>query len=223
LGMNLFGPVRIGKISELYQGKQKTLRGTPIWTPYFERAYVPGIASDKIPVDRWNRPGYAERFARLLGQAAAPNFIVGRGDGLAEETPDEELIVFFDDGDEIVVERDGMPEELVVVHHTGSFWHFAEPLERFAAAYARPVTSRDDDLPDRDAFARIYLEAMIARFAEIQRNYREDRHAFDRLFQLRHVRSDGNFAHRWQCVLRRLDETNPDELKDAIAACLRSR
>ena len=111
LGMNLFGPVRIGKISELYHGTQKERDGTPIWTPYFERDYVHGIASDKVTKDHWSRPGYAERFAQLLGQAAASNIIVGRGDGKAEGIADEDLMVFFDDGDEIIVERDGMVDE----------------------------------------------------------------------------------------------------------------
>jgi len=221
LGMNLFGPVRIGKISELYHGTQEKLDGTPIWPPYFEREYVRGIASDKLTRDHWSRPGYAERFAQLLGQAAASNIIVGRGDGQAEEIADEDLIVFFDDGDEVIVERDGMIESLVVMHHTGSFWHFRPPLCRFAAAYARPVNRRRDELPDPAAFARIYLDAMIERFKDIQREYREDRHAFEHLFHLRQPRAEGNFAHRWECVLKRLEETDPDKLKEALAACLR--
>ncbi len=221
LGMNLFGPVRIGKISELYKGTQAEYAGTPVWTPYFERDYVPGIASDKVTEDRLSRPGYAERFAELLGQAAASNLIVGRGDGPSDGIPDEELIVFFDDGDEILVEREGMVEDLVVMHHTGSFWHFDQPLYRFAAAYARPVTRRREHLPDPDTFARIYLDALVERFMCIQREYREDRHAFDRLFHLRHVRHEGNFVHRWTCVLRRLDETDPAKLKESIATFLR--
>lgn len=220
LGMNLFGPVRIGKISELYLGTQADRVGTPIWTPYFERDYVPGIASDKITKDHLSRPGYAERFAELLGRAAASNLIVGRGDGITQGIPDERLIVFFDDGDEVLVEREGIVEDLVVMHHTGSFWHFDQPLVRFAAAYARPVTRRRKDLPDAQCFARIYLEAMIDRFTAIQREYREDRHAFERLFHLRHVRREGNFAHRWQCVLQRLDQTDPAQLKQAIASVL---
>jgi hypothetical protein len=107
------------------------------------------------------------------------------------------------------------------MHHTGSFWHFDQPLCRFAAAYARPVTRRREELPDPDAFARIYLDSMIDRFTSLQQEYREDRHAFDHLFHLRHVRREGNFAHRWQCVLKRLEETEPAELKEAIAVLLR--
>ena len=160
-------------------------------------------------------------FAELLGQAAASNIIVGRGDGTAEGIRDEDLVVFFDDGDEIIVEREGMAESLMVMHHTGSFWHYDQPLRRFAAAYARPVTRRREELPDPAAFARIYLDSMIDRFTSIQGEYREDRHAFEHLFHMRHVRREGNFAHRWQCVLKRLEATDPAELKKAIAEFLR--
>ena len=221
LGMRLFGPVRIGKISELYHGRQKECAGMPVWTPCFERDYVQGIASDKVTSGQLSRPGYADRFAELLGQAAASNLIVGRGDGSSQGIADEHLIVFFDDGDEILVEREGMVEDLVVVHHTGSFWHFDQAFYRFAAAYARPVTRRWEELPDPDGFARIYLEALLERFVSIQREYREDRHAFDHLFHLRHARREGNFAHRWKCVLQRLDETDPTQLRAALAGFLR--
>jgi hypothetical protein len=222
LGMNLVGPVRIGKISEIYQGRHEQYAGTPVWTPYFERDYVQGIASDKIKGNQLMRPGYAERFAELLGRAAASNLIVGRGDGPSSGISAEQLIVFFDDGDEILVEREAMVEELVVMHHTGSFWHFGQPLYGFAAAYARPVTRRWEDLPDPESFARVYLDALVEQLTSIQREYRGDRHAFDHLFHLRHVRREGNFAYRWECVLRRLDKTDPAKLEKAIAVFLES-
>lgn len=217
LGMNLFGPVRIGKISELYEGTKAAFKGTPIWTPYFERSYVPGFASDTVGSDRLQRPGFADRFAVLLGRAAASNLIVGRGDGATEGFPDEELIVFFDDGDEVLVEKDGLLDDLVVMHHTGSFWHYDQPLCRFGFAYARPVLRRQRDLPDPAGFARLYLDSLMERFVSIQGEYRDDPHAFDNLFHLRHVRQEGNFAHRWQCVLKRLNTTDPAQLRECIA------
>ena len=216
LGMNLFGPVRIGKISELYEGTKAAFKGTPIWTPYFERSYVPGFASDSIGGDRLQRPGYADCLAVLLGRAAASNLIVGRGDGATEGFPDEELIVFFDDGDEVLVEKDGRLDDLVVMHHTGSFWHYDQPLCRFGYAYARPVLRRQRELPDPAGFARLYLDSLMERFVSIQGEYREDPHAFDNLFHLRHVRQEGNFAHRWQCVLKRLNTTDPAQLRECI-------
>ena len=65
-----------------------------IWSTYFQRDYIRGIASDKIPACRFEDPAYALQFARLLGRAAAPNMIVGRCDLNGQ--------VLFDDGDEVV-------------------------------------------------------------------------------------------------------------------------
>ncbi len=221
LGMKLFGPVRVGKISERYQGKRAEFHDMPIWTPYFERDYVDGVASDRISRDRLCRPAYAKRLAELLGQAAAHNLVVGRGDGKAEEVRDEDLIIFFDDGDEIVIGGDDLPTGLVVMHHTGSFWHFHVPLCRFAAAYAKPVANRIAHLPDPAVFAATYVEALIDRFAAIQAEYRGNRRAYQRLFHLRPMPRDQNFSQRWMSVLHRLDQTDPAALKGALEARLR--
>jgi hypothetical protein len=208
LGMNLGGPVTLGKVGELYHGNRR------IWTPYYERDYVRGIASDKVPRSRFESPDYTQRFAELLGRAAATNLIVGRGG-----SPDE---VFFDDGDEVITEGlDGMPEDLVVTHHTGSFWHFRVPLDQLAPAYANPVNQRAEFLPDPAGFARVYLEALVNRFVEIQRDYRHRRGAFDRLFHFREANPAGNFAYRWACVLKHLDEADPQQLAQIIQAHFR--
>ena len=96
LTMNLPGALVTSKIREIYRGEQTSLHDTQIWTPYFERDYVRGTATDKLPAERLQRDGYALRFAELLGRAAAPNMIVGRcGD---------DGHVFFDDGDEVIIE-----------------------------------------------------------------------------------------------------------------------
>jgi hypothetical protein len=206
--MNLGGPVTLGKVGELYHGNRR------IWTPYYERDYVRGIASDKIPRSRFESPDYTQRFAELLGRAAATNLIVGRGGA-----PDE---VFFDDGDEVITEGpNGMPEDLVVTHHTGSFWHFRLPLDQLAPAYANPVNQRAEFLPDPAGFARVYLEALVNRFVEIQRDYRHRRVAFDQLFHFRESNPAGSFAYRWACALRHLDEADPQQLAQIIQAHFR--
>ncbi len=209
LGMNLGGHVVVGKVGERYVGHSHYAQNRRIWTPYFERDYVRGIASDKVPRSRFQKPEYMRRFAELLGRAAATNLIVGRGDVASE--------VFFDDGDEVIIEgEDGLPEDLIVTHHTGSFWHFKIPLEELAAAYAVPVNMRADFLPDTAAFAQVYLSALVDRFTEIQQLYREKRAAFDQLFHFRDVNPAGNFAYRWTCVLERLDATDAQQLGQAI-------
>ena len=52
------------RISETYLGNRWDHRGIPISSPYFERDYIPGIASDKLPSSRFKNPAYATAFAR---------------------------------------------------------------------------------------------------------------------------------------------------------------
>ena len=78
LGMNLTRRVAMRRLSEIYHGTNARFRGEPIRTIYFEREYLPGIATDKLPLEKYARPGYAPRLAALLGRAAASSIIVGR-------------------------------------------------------------------------------------------------------------------------------------------------
>ncbi|MCC6579101.1 MAG: hypothetical protein IT440_01575, partial [Phycisphaeraceae bacterium] len=132
LGMNLAGRVWTRKIQERYDGSNRAHHGATIWSPYVQRDYIPGIASDKAPRARLRDPDYAAQLATALGRAAAANIIVGRAD-LHEQ-------VVFDDGDEILVEdAQGGIADVVVADPTGSFTRFRQPLVEDAAAYAAPV------------------------------------------------------------------------------------
>ena len=127
----------------------------------------------------------------------------------------------FDDGDEVVREgEDGLPLEILVMDHSGAFGEYKLPLETFAPHYARPVNTRDKVVPDPKGFANAYLDAFLARFLHIQGDYRKRRRAFDNL--CKHCKYDpaGSFGFRWECVLRRLDETNPYTLVEAIRRCI---
>ncbi len=215
LGMNLTRRVVMRRLSEVYLGCNQRYRGELIRTTYFERDYLPGIASDKLPMEKYERPGYAVRLAEQLGQAAAVSIIVGR----AFEWGRKPL---FDDGDEVVREgENGLPAEILVGDHSGAFGEYKQPLETFAAYYARPVNTRDRVLPDAVEFARVYLEALRGHFLRIQGDYRKRRRAFDTLFK--HCRYDtgGSFAYRWECVLRRLDQTDAEALVEAIRRNIR--
>ena len=53
LGMNLSHRVIMRRLNESYQGANARFRGERIRTTYFEREYVPGIATDKLPADRY--------------------------------------------------------------------------------------------------------------------------------------------------------------------------
>ncbi|MCX6928004.1 MAG: hypothetical protein NT154_33060 [Verrucomicrobia bacterium] len=210
LGMNVARRVAMRRLSEIYTGKNPRFRGEMIRTIYFEREYLPGMATDKVPLENYGHPGYGSKLAVLLGQAAASSMIVGR----ALESGKRPV---FDDGDEVVREgEDGLPSEILVVDHSGAFGDYKLPLETFAAHYARPANIRDKVVPDPKGFATCYLTAFREQFLHIQGDYRKRRRAFDTLFK--HCKYDvgGSFAYRWECVLSRLDQTNPDALVEAI-------
>lgn len=209
LGMNLPPRVTVRRLVEKYSGTQQQFRGTMIWSPYFQRDYIHGIASDKMPGYRFRSEAFALRFARLLGRAAAVNMIVGRCD-LAGN-------VLFDDGDEVVIEdADGLPCDIVVADHTGTFADYLSDLGEFAADYAAPLNRRIDMVPFPDRFAEAYLDAIEERFAAVQQEYARQRRGFDTLFKHQPCDEAGNLAYRWKRVLERLDTTDPSELKQRI-------
>lgn len=213
LGMNLPPRTIARKMTERYFGRCKEYAGMTIWTPYFERDYVYGIATDKMPNRRLENHQFALRFARLLGAAAAPNMIVGRCD--------LEGHVVFDDGDEVVVEdSQGMPAEIVVADHTATFTNYTQDLRCFAAAYATPVNRRARYVPDPQAFFDAYVESFVERFYHIQQEYRKRKRAFDTLFKHRPRDPAGSFAYRWEQTLERLNRTDPQELAELIRRSL---
>lgn len=214
LGMNLSRRTVMRRLSEVYMGQAQRYRGQVIRTPYFEREYVPGIATDKLPLDRYTRPGYARALAGLLGTAAASSLIVGRSL--------EDARSAFDDGDEVVIENEfGLPVEILVADHSGAFTEYDLPLEKFAAEYARPVNRRAALVLDAGEFAETYLAALEAHYTHIQSDYRKRRRAFDNLFKGRKYDPAGSFAYRWERVLSRLDQTDSARIIQAVRSHLR--
>jgi len=207
LGMNLPPRMTTRKISEHYRGARYD--GQLIWSTYFERDYLPGLASDKIPRSRFQNPAYGLKFAELLGKAAASNLIVGR--------MNLQNAVLFDDGDEIVLESSsGLPAELIVSDHTGTFTDYFSQLDAFASAYAAPILRRLAFFPSPPAVVDAYIDAFVGRFSHIQEDYRLRKRAFDMLFKHRPRDERGSFAYRWERVLDRLNHTNPVNLGKVI-------
>lgn len=214
LGMHLPARVTMRRTREKYKGARHEFQDTWIWVTYFERDYVRGIATDKIPAHKYANEIYSLRLARLLGEAAASNLIVGR----ARENSDT---VIFDDGDEVIVEDDEeLPKELIVTDHSGAFANYLTPLTVLARQYAAPVNIRVDRVPNANAFAQAYIDALQKKFVHVQQEYRKRQRAFDSLFK--HLPRDpkGSFAYRWECVLKRLNETDVDALIRAVQESL---
>lgn len=207
LGMNLPHRVATQKINEHYRGGRYD--GQLIWSTYFERDYLPGLASDKIPSSRYQNATFALNFAELLGKAAAANLIVGR--------MNLQGTVLFDDGDEVILENsNGIPAELMVSDHTGAFMDYLSPLDTFARAYAAPLLRRRSFFQEPQAVTDAYLAAFVARFSRTQQEYRRRKRAFDTLFKHRPRDERGSFAYRWECILDRLNRTNPVYLEATI-------
>jgi hypothetical protein len=165
-------------------------------------------------MDRYMQAGYAERLARLLGHAACASLVVGRA-------LDSGAHAVFDDGDEVVQEdAEGMPVEILVADHTGAFGEYQKPLEAFAATYARPVNKRDKIVPNPKQFGELYLAALAEQFSHLQADYRKRRRAFDTFFKHCAYDPRGSFGFRWECVLRRLDQTDVKSLTASIRALI---
>jgi hypothetical protein len=210
LGMKLTRRVIMRRLRELYQGKNERYRGQIIHTTYFEREYLTGVATDKVPLESYSRPGYALKLAYLLGQAGATSMIVGRA--LEEGTRP-----VFDDGDEVVRDDEsGLPCEILIGDHSGAFGEYTMPFEHFVDHYAKPVNIRAKYVPEPEQFAETYLAAFREQFLHVQGDYRKRRRAFDTLFKHLHYDPAGSFAYRWECVLRRLDQADVEKLVTAI-------
>src|SRR5665213_2655878 len=209
LGMNLPARVAARKLGERYAGKNPRYLGRLIWSAYFERDYVAGLATDKVAAARFADDAFALNFARLLGRAAAPNLIVGRCDLHGN--------AIFDDGDELViVDACGMPIDIVVADPTGTFTDYLHDLRDLAPGYAGAINRRLPFLNDPRAFARTFLAAFVDRFNQVRQEYIKRQRAFDTLFK--HLPRDeaGSFRYRWESVLRRLQTADAAELAEGI-------
>ncbi len=214
LGMNLVLFQRALKVSEEYTGSNVRYRGRRIWSPYFQRDYISGIPTDQVLARKLADPRYAVSFARLFGQAAATNMIVGRAELSGE--------VVFDVGDEIVVENSaGLPSRIIVADHVGTFVDWRGSLESRASEYGRPIKIRLAAITDRDQFINAFLSGFTERFVHIKEEYIKHRRAFDTLFKHRPWDPAGSHACRWSHVLERLRYADAHKLSQLIAAQIR--
>lgn len=215
LGMHLPPQVHMRRLTEEYAGSRKEFKGRFFPVIYFERDFILGVPSHKIPERKLAETRYAFGVAKFLGKAAAANLIVGR---CSEAQDNKPMQCVFDSGNELIVEgSDGLPAELTVVAHSGAFVAWRQPsLTVFAEAYAAPVNQRVHLVADPRAFAEAYLDALKLEMEHIQMEYGRQRNAFDGLFKHLPRNEHGNFAHRWDCVLKRLREAEIPQIIKAI-------
>ena len=209
LGMNLPHRVGFGQVTEKYHGLNQ-YNGTPVRAYYYARDYVTGVASDKVPPERFRNPAFALAFAYLMGEAAALDMIVGRA---ATETGES----MFDRNFEVLQPgEDGLPTRIVVTDHAGSFVKYKESFDELVGPYANVVRRRRALVADFAAFAKAYVTGFERKLAATQSAYRARRSSFDNLFVHRPYDTAGSGAYRWSRVLARLDACDPAAVADSL-------
>jgi len=213
LGMNLPTRVGIAQFPETYHGHNQ-YNGTTVRAYGYVRSYVHGTATDKVPPARFRNPAFALAFARLMGEAAAHDLVVGRRSTETKEN-------LFDKNYEVVqFGPDGLPVRIVVTDHAGSFVNYLHTFEDSVAPYANVVRRRASFVPDVAAFADAFVTAFERTLGEVQAKYRERRRAFDDLFVHRPFDAAGSGAYRWAKTLERLDTCDPASVANALRAAI---
>jgi hypothetical protein len=214
LGMRLPKKFVTGRIRETYHGRNTRYDGWRIWVVYFERDYVNGIASDKIPEESYNAPEFCIRLAVLLGEAAAVNMVVGRSDTAGKP--------MFDDGDEVILldEESALPCDLTVSDHTGTLNDYTSPFYASAPAYAEFINNHVRKIQDPEPFIDTFLNAFRDKLEWLQGEYRLRKLAFDTLFSQLPYDEHGSLAYRWECILKRLASADAENLTEMIRANL---
>lgn len=209
LGMNLPRRIGYGHFTEKYRGRNQ-YNGVAVRTAYFVRPYVRGEASDKILPAKFRNPAFALKFAKLIGEAAAVDMVVGRCSSVTHE-------ILFDRNYEIVrMGEDGLPSSIVVTDHAGSFTNYAQELEEYVATYAEVIRRRKAFVTDYAVFATAYVDAFAARILMMQQSYRDRKAAFDGLFKDRPFDTNGSGAYRWSRALARLGRADVERLKQLL-------
>jgi hypothetical protein len=183
---------------------------------YFEREYIPGIATDKIPSLFYSRSEFLSRLAFFLGQAAAASMVIGRIDYRSRQ-------LYYDDGDEIIlVNAAGLPCAFMLLEITGSFKDWTTPVEKMLSHCIEHL-ARHMSKARQQGVAEPEFSNAIGAFAEgvteeIQRMQTLLDDPAKRLWTLFADRSSeaGGIRDRWEGVLNRLGRTDAKLLKRLI-------
>ncbi len=183
---------------------------------FFDRQYVPGMVTDKIPLAYYRRPQFIVDLARLLGAAASFTLVLGKASPRTGK-------VFYDDGDELIqFDETGAPQRLVIIETTGSFNDWTTPLisllpqcllrfrahinRAMAVGVTRPAINQAIASFAQGLSEKIILLKGFAASASVQD-----------MFKDREPEPAG-IRIRWRGILNRLEQTDVEELKRYISS-----
>jgi hypothetical protein len=189
------------------------------WIPvfFFDREYVPGLVTDKIPPARYAREGFIARLAYLLGKAAAVSLTLGRACPRTRH-------VFFDDGDEIIQFDDQeLPARLVIAETTGSFTDWTSPIAEILphclshlAGHLEKARSKGIQQDELATAIAAFAEGLIAEVERMQQLLQTSPSRLWSLFTDR-SREPGSVRSRWEGILYRIERTSADEILHLVA------
>lgn len=190
------------------------------WVPifFFDRQYVQGIVSDKIPIGLYAQPRFMVKLGGLLGIAAAASLVLGRACPRSGH-------VFFDDGDEmIILDDEGLPERLIIADITGSFTDWATPVNELLphclwhlANHLERAKSRGIAPGELNASIDAFTNHLLAEIERMQAILNQPDSALWSLFNDR-TNEPGGIRYRWEAILHRLGTTVIRDLQATIAA-----
>ncbi len=183
---------------------------------YFEREYVSGIVTNKIPFEFYARSGFISCLAGLLGKAAAASLVLGRKDPRT-------YALYFDDGDEVIqLNEKGLPDQWILIETTGSFadWttSFADMLphclEHLSAHLNKALQQGVDNNEIQSAIVG-FSQALIGEIQRMQELLKQPLTVLPDLFSGRTNEPKG-IRNRWEGILNRLRTADLLELKTII-------
>lgn len=192
----------------------KGLGRVPVYM--FERQYVLGMVTDKIPVFYYEQDQFIERLAGFLGQAAGVSLVLGRVSPATGH-------VFFDDGDEIIqFDENRLPIRLMVSETTGSFTDWQTPLRDMVSHCVHHLINHLEKAQERGIprvqlvkAVRAFCDGVVDEVNRIKALVKQDPGEYWNLFA-DYPQEVGGIASRWQGVLKRIEMTDPDVLRERI-------
>ncbi len=183
---------------------------------YFEREYIRGIATDKIPSLFYSRAGFFSRLALLLGQAAAASLVVGRIDYRSRQ-------LYYDDGDEIILlNTAGLPSAFMLLETTGSFKDWMTPVDQMLphclehlAQHMSEARQQGVDEPEFSKAVGAFADGLTREIRRMQVLLDDPANRLWSLFADRSLET-GGIRDRWEGVLNRLGRTDDKHLERLI-------
>ena len=183
---------------------------------YFEREYIPGIVTSRIPYEFYSKKGFLPRLAGLLGEAAAASLVLGRTDPRTHA-------LYFDDGDEVIqLNNAGLPERLKMIETTGSFGDWTTPLAQTLPHCLDHIQTHIQKAEDQgitvDAIreaVKTFADGLKSEIKRMQGVLNEPDSMVYFLFSDR-TNEDKGVRNRWENILNRLKTTDANELKEII-------